>query len=69
MGRTAWSFTTEGMVTVGQDELVLVLEVLPNEETVPRDIFCHLNAVYTEASKGKLLLSVSIVYCSTSFFF
>ncbi|XP_076462589.1 uncharacterized protein LOC143294953 isoform X2 [Babylonia areolata] len=50
--RVVWCFTTQGMVTVGQEELVTVLETLPDEDTVPTDIFCHLSTVYEEAGKG-----------------
>ncbi|KAK7100156.1 uncharacterized protein [Littorina saxatilis] len=50
--RVVWCFTTRGMVTAGQEELVVVLETLPDEDTVPRDIFCHFSTVYEEASKG-----------------
>lgn len=39
-------------MTAGQEELVVVLETLPDEDTVPRDIFCHFSTVYEEASKG-----------------
>jgi vacuolar-type H+-ATPase subunit B/Vma2 len=44
------------MCTVGQDEIVIVLECLPDEKTVPRDIFSHLNTVYEEAGKGELVV-------------
>jgi len=40
------------MSTVGQDDIVIVLECLPDEKTIPRDIFCHMGTVYEEASKG-----------------
>ena len=52
VNRVCWCFSTKGMCTVGQDEVVIVLECLPDEKVVPRDIFCHLNSVYDEASKG-----------------
>ena len=41
------------MCTVGQDEIVIVLECTENEDMVPRDVFCHLNSVYEQASKGE----------------
>ena len=40
------------MCTVGQEEIVIVLECVPDEKTVPRDIFTHLHAVYEEAGNG-----------------
>ena len=55
VNRTCWCFTTKGMCTVGQDEVVIVLECLPDESSIPRDIFCHLHSVYEQASKGEWL--------------
>ncbi|XP_070564387.1 zinc finger FYVE domain-containing protein 16-like isoform X2 [Ptychodera flava] len=52
VNRTCWCFTTKGMPIVGQDEIVMVMEYSTEEKTVPRDIFCHFNNVYEEASKG-----------------
>ena len=55
MDRVVWCFSTRGMVTSGQEELVIVLETLPDEDTMPRDIFCHFSTVYEEASKGSCI--------------
>nr|APU50779.1 zinc finger FYVE domain-containing protein 9-like protein MW [Saccoglossus kowalevskii] len=52
VNRRCWCFTTKGMPTAGQDEMVIVLECLPEEKTLPRDVFCHFNTAYEEASKG-----------------
>ena len=52
VNRTCWCFATKGMATAGQDEIVIVLECLPDEKMLPRDIFTHLQTVYDEASKG-----------------
>ena len=57
VNRVCWCFTTRGMCTVGQDEIVVILEHLPEEDTIPMDIFRHLYHVYEEAGKGSLLLS------------
>ena len=43
------------MATVGQDEIVIVLECLPDEKTIPKDIFFHLQSLYEQASTGKIL--------------
>lgn len=53
VNRVCWSFTTQGMCTVGQDEIVIILESLPEEDMIPLDIFRHLYHVYEEAGKGK----------------
>ncbi|XP_071449797.1 zinc finger FYVE domain-containing protein 16 isoform X2 [Hetaerina americana] len=52
VNRVVWSFTTRGMRCVGQDEVVVLLEWLPSDKGPPRDIFCHLTALYEQASKG-----------------
>ncbi|KAG8239474.1 hypothetical protein J437_LFUL018982 [Ladona fulva] len=51
VNRTVWSFTTRGMRCVGQDEVIVLLEWLPTDKGPPRDIFCHLGALYEQASK------------------
>ena len=55
MNHVVWCFTTQGMCTVGQEEIVTALEVSPDESTVPRDIFTHLFNVYEEAGKGTVV--------------
>jgi hypothetical protein len=50
------------MSCVGQDEIVIILECLPDEATVPKDIFRHLNTLYQDASRGKKLKSLYTVH-------
>ncbi|XP_029639814.1 uncharacterized protein LOC115214902 isoform X2 [Octopus sinensis] len=52
VNRTCWAFTTKGMCTVGQDEIVIVLECFQDEKMIPKDIFWHFHTVYEEAYKG-----------------
>jgi MAD (mothers against decapentaplegic) interacting protein len=47
--------TTDGLSCVGQDEVVFILEVLPDEKYPPKDVFWFVNMLYQEASKGTLL--------------
>ena len=58
------------MCTVGQDEIVIVLECAAEDAIVPRDVFLHLQAVYEEASHGRLehypLLASIIVYITNT---
>lgn len=54
INKTAWCFTTEGLITVGQDEVIFLLECLENEKTVPKDLFHHINNIYNDAVKGKI---------------
>ncbi|CAG9857615.1 unnamed protein product [Phyllotreta striolata] len=64
--KTAWCFSTEGLINVGQDELVYVLEFIDGESTVPKDIFYHVNSIYADAVKGTSIkeLSISLHNCS-----
>ncbi|PSN56198.1 hypothetical protein C0J52_01424 [Blattella germanica] len=52
VNRTCWCFTTSGMSCVGQDEIMIILECLPDETCIPKDIFRHLNTLYQDASRG-----------------
>ncbi|XP_045469180.1 zinc finger FYVE domain-containing protein 9 [Harmonia axyridis] len=52
ISRIAWCFSTEGLINVGQDEIVILLEFKEKESLVPKEIFMHLNFVYLEAVKG-----------------
>ena len=60
VNRICWCFSTRGMCAVGQDEVVIVLECLPEETAIPRDIFCHLHSVYEEANRGKSLQHIKL---------
>lgn len=50
--KTCWCFVTRGMGSVGQDEMVILLELLLDEKSVPYDIFYHFIDIYNDASKG-----------------
>lgn len=52
VNRICWCFTTKGLATVGQDEIVFVLECLPEENSVPRDMLLHIYNIYQNATKG-----------------
>lgn len=41
------------MHAVGQAEVVILLQCLPDEKTVPKDIFTHFVQLYQEALGGK----------------
>lgn len=45
--------TTKGMHAVGQAEVVILLQCLPDEKTIPKDIFTHFVQLYQEALSGK----------------
>ncbi|XP_076051266.1 smad anchor for receptor activation isoform X2 [Oratosquilla oratoria] len=55
VGLEVWNVATRGLCTVGQEELVLLLELLPGERQPPKDIFAFFHTVYQQASQGKLV--------------
>lgn len=40
------------MDCVGQDEVILLIEVLPDETRVPKDLLLFINQLHLEAMKG-----------------
>ena len=50
------------MCTVAQDELVVLLEVFPDEECLPIDLFQHFQSVYEQAAKGTCDIVVGNTY-------
>ncbi|XP_014235930.1 zinc finger FYVE domain-containing protein 9 isoform X2 [Trichogramma pretiosum] len=53
--KVCWNVTTKGLACVGQDELVFLVEVLPDEALVPKDILLHINQIYNDALKGNTI--------------
>lgn len=53
VNRKCWYVTTKGMHAVGQAEVVVLLQCLPDEKTIPKDIFTHFVHLYQEALSGK----------------
>lgn len=43
------------MHAVGQAEVVVLLQCLPDEKTIPKDIFSHFVQLYRESLTGKLI--------------
>lgn len=59
MNRWVLNFTTSGLHHVGNDELIILLEIKPPTSgsnpgpAVPRDIFQHLYEIYVEAEQAR----------------
>ena len=53
VGLQVWNITTRGMCSVGQEEIVVLLEVAPGETRPPRHLFAFFHTVYQQANKGK----------------
>lgn len=51
-GRQCWCFGSTGLQALGQKELVFLLECLPDEKVLPKDLFSLYLNIYQEAQKG-----------------
>ncbi|XP_069837711.1 zinc finger FYVE domain-containing protein 9 [Dendropsophus ebraccatus] len=67
VNRKCWCFTTKGMHAVGQAELVILLQCLPDEKCLPRDVFCHFVEIYREALAGNMIGNLGHSFLSRSF--
>lgn len=68
VNKQAWCFSTDGLINVGQDEIVILLELLEGEMTVPKDIFRHINNIYNDAVKGVTVKEMGLSLHDTSNF-
>ncbi|XP_054611578.1 zinc finger FYVE domain-containing protein 9 isoform X2 [Dunckerocampus dactyliophorus] len=67
VNRKCWYVTTKGMHAVGQAEVVILLQCLPDEKTFPKDIFTHFVHLYQEALSGNVLSHLSHSFFTQSF--
>ncbi|KAI3362456.1 hypothetical protein L3Q82_012745, partial [Scortum barcoo] len=65
--RQCWCFGSNGLQALGQRELVFLLECLPEEKALPRDLFTLYLNIYQEAQKGKFLEELDNVTFTSSF--
>jgi MAD (mothers against decapentaplegic) interacting protein len=54
--RECWCFLTSGMQTAAQDEVLVLLERLPDEDEIPRDVFYHFLDLYERSTKGHFIM-------------
>ncbi|CDQ99886.1 unnamed protein product, partial [Oncorhynchus mykiss] len=52
VNRKCWYVTSKGMHAVGQAEVVVLLQCLPDEKSIPKDLFSHFVQLYQEALTG-----------------
>jgi len=52
INKLCWNFATRGLTSVGQDEVVVLLEVGEDEQLPPREVFTMLQALYEQAGSG-----------------
>ncbi|XP_051943138.1 zinc finger FYVE domain-containing protein 9 isoform X1 [Hippocampus zosterae] len=67
VNRKCWYMTTKGMHAVGQAEVVVLLQCLPEEKAIPKDIFKHFVHLYQEALSGNVLGHLSHSFFTQSF--
>ncbi|XP_077370477.1 zinc finger FYVE domain-containing protein 9 isoform X2 [Festucalex cinctus] len=67
VNRKCWYMTTKGMHAVGQAEVVVLLQCLPDEKTIPKDVFKHFVQLYQEALSGNVLGHLSHSFFTQSF--
>ncbi|XP_075364884.1 zinc finger FYVE domain-containing protein 9 isoform X2 [Mycteria americana] len=67
VNRKCWCFTTKGMHAVGQSEVVILLQCLPDEKCLPKDIFNHFVQLYRDALAGNVVGNLGHSFFSQSF--
>ncbi|XP_059333808.1 zinc finger FYVE domain-containing protein 9 isoform X2 [Ammospiza nelsoni] len=67
VNRKCWCFTTKGMHAVGQSEIVILLQCLPDEKCLPKDIFNHFVQLYRDALAGNIVGNLGHSFFSQSF--
>ncbi|KAF7993445.1 hypothetical protein HCN44_010040 [Aphidius gifuensis] len=60
VNKVCWNVTSRGLACVGQDEVIFLIEVLPDETQIPRDLLIHINQIYVEAIKGNTITELGI---------
>ncbi|XP_071371776.1 zinc finger FYVE domain-containing protein 16 isoform X1 [Centroberyx affinis] len=65
--RRCWVFGSNGLQALGQRELVFLLECLPEEKTLPKDLFTLYLNIYQDAQKGKFVEDLGNVTFTSSF--
>lgn len=67
VNRKCWCFTTKGMHAVGQSEIIILLQCLPDEKCLPKDIFNHFVQLYRDALAGNVVGHLGHSFFSQSF--
>ncbi|XP_064869893.1 zinc finger FYVE domain-containing protein 9-like isoform X2 [Oncorhynchus nerka] len=67
VNRKCWYVTSKGMHAVGQAEVVVLLQCLPDEKSIPKDLFSHFVQLYQEALTGNVLTHLGHSFFTQSF--
>ncbi|NWH69861.1 ZFY16 protein, partial [Piaya cayana] len=62
-----WYFSTNGLHGLGQAEIVILLQCLPDEDTFPSEIFRLFIDIYKDAMKGKLIRNMENITFTENF--
>nr|XP_019583758.1 PREDICTED: zinc finger FYVE domain-containing protein 16 isoform X1 [Rhinolophus sinicus]XP_019583759.1 PREDICTED: zinc finger FYVE domain-containing protein 16 isoform X1 [Rhinolophus sinicus]XP_019583760.1 PREDICTED: zinc finger FYVE domain-containing protein 16 isoform X1 [Rhinolophus sinicus]XP_019583761.1 PREDICTED: zinc finger FYVE domain-containing protein 16 isoform X1 [Rhinolophus sinicus]XP_019583762.1 PREDICTED: zinc finger FYVE domain-containing protein 16 isoform X1 [Rhinolophus len=62
-----WYFSTNGLHGLGQAEIIILLLCLPNEDTIPKDIFRLFISIYKDSLKGKYIENLDNITFTESF--
>lgn len=62
-----WYFSTNGLHGLGQAEIIILLLCLPNEDTIPKDIFRLFITIYKDALKGKYIENLDNITFTETF--
>ncbi|XP_033845747.1 zinc finger FYVE domain-containing protein 16 isoform X1 [Periophthalmus magnuspinnatus] len=65
--RQCWCFGSTGLQALGQKELVFLLECLPDEKSLPQDLFTLYLNIYQDAQKGKFIDCLDNITFTSSF--
>ncbi|XP_041706410.2 zinc finger FYVE domain-containing protein 16 isoform X2 [Coregonus clupeaformis] len=65
--RKCWCLGSSGLQTVGQREIVFILECLPEERSLPKDLFTLYLSIYQDAQRGKFVEELGNVAFTGSF--
>ncbi|KAL6266989.1 hypothetical protein P5V15_000072 [Pogonomyrmex californicus] len=67
VNKICWNVTSRGLACIGQDEVILLVEVLPDETRIPKDLLIYINQLYLEAIKGNTMTELGFsIYQGTN---
>ena len=66
--KLCWNFATRGLNSVGQDEVVILLEVEEGEQLPPREVFTMLQALYQQAGAGTPVTEMGHISVGSNYF-
>ena len=58
INKFVWNFASRGLTSVGQDEVVILLEAGEEEALPPRDIFIIIQSIYEQVFRMSILLFI-----------